>query len=428
MKPIAIAEGIEGLFIKNDRFSTTHISINLYVPLDKKSLAHNALLPYVLSSCCAEYPDFTALNLKICQLYGADIGGVADKSGDTQVLRFFSFTIDDELTEEDNSVVLDSFELLCKMIFEPSVQKGGFKTEDLQRERRLTLEKIEGLINEKRSYAINKTIFEMYKDEAFGQFKTGSKEDVLAISETSLFTAWKELLSVAKVRVQVIGKKLPNGLFENLAKRFEKCGRKPLEVAPAVPKKVCNKVNRIDEVMEVAQGKLVMGFTTPFTGSDTETAFLSVFSDLLGGGPYSKLFKNVREKLSLCYYCAARSNRAKGYLMVDSGVEAENAVKAEKEILKQIEDIKAGNFENEDLAASIRSIKDSLKGLNDSQAALDGWYSLKAVGEPTSPEEFITALENVTREDIIKAAGLYTLDTVFRIVPKGKEEVMAYED
>ena len=114
--------------------------------------------------------------------------------------------------------------------------------------------------------------------------------------------------------------------------------------------------------------------------------------------------------------------------MVDSGVEAENAIKAEKEILNQLEDIKAGKFDDQDLAASIRSIKDSLRGLNDSQAALDGWYSLKLSDEPTSPEEFIAALEKVTREDIIKAADLYTLDTVFRIVPKGKEGVMAYED
>ncbi|MBQ4153585.1 MAG: insulinase family protein [Clostridia bacterium] len=428
MKPTAIAPGIDGLFIKNDRFSTTHISINLYIPLNKTTLAHNALLTYVLSSCCAEYPDFTALNLKICQLYGADIGGVADKVGDTQVLRFFSFTVDDELTDQDSSVVLESFELLCKMLFEPSVENEAFKTADLQRERRLTLEKIEGLINEKRSYAINKTIFEMYKNEAFGQFKTGSIEDVCAITEKSLYKAWKELLSSAKVRVQVIGKKLPDGLFENLAERFEGCNRNPMQIVPAVPKNPPQKVNRVDEVMEVAQGKLVMGFTTTFTGNDTETAFLAVFSDLLGGGPYSKLFKNVREKLSLCYYCAARCNRAKGYLMIDSGVEAENAIKAEEEILKQLEDIKSGNFDAEDLAASIRSIKESLRGLNDSQAALDGWYSLKVVGNPTSPEEFIAALEGVTKEDVIRAAGLYTLDTVYRIVPKGKEGVMAYEN
>lgn len=421
MELVNIANGVKGLFIKNDRFSTTHISVNLYLPLKTEDVAVNALLPYILSSCCKEYPDFSALNLKLSSLYGADVGGVADKVGDTQVLRFFSFCIDDEFVPEDLAVVSSACDLLFEMIFEPSAENGAFKTEDLERERRLTLEKIEGLINDKRSYAINKTIFEMYKGEPFGLFKTGSAEDVKKISEKSLYNAWLKVISTAEVRIQVIGKSVPDGLFAALADKLGKFERRPVSILPATPKKASDKVLRIDEPMDVSQGKLVMGFVTSFTGNDKETAFLAVFSDLFGGGPYSKLFKNVREKLSLCYYCAARANRSKGYLLVDSGVEAENAEKAEKEILSQLEDIKSGNFDEDDLAASIRSIKSSLKGLNDSQSALDGWYSLKLVDNPLSPEEFSECLDSVKKEDIIKAANLYTLDTVYRIIPKGKE-------
>ena len=97
MEYIKIADGINGLFINNNRFSTTHISVNLYLPLKKESIAVNALLPYVLSSCCAEYPDFSALNLRLNELYGAEVGGIVDKIGDTQVLKFFSFSVNDEL-------------------------------------------------------------------------------------------------------------------------------------------------------------------------------------------------------------------------------------------------------------------------------------------------------------------------------------------
>lgn len=421
LKLIPIDKGVSGLFIKNDRFSTTHISVNLYLPLKSEDIAVNALLPYVLSSCCAEYPDFSALNLRLCELYGADVGGVADKVGDTQVLRFFSFCINDELVEEDVSVVESACELLFKMIFEPSVENGKFLSEDVKREKRLTLEKIEGIINDKRSYALNKTLFEMYKDQPFGQLKTGSAEAVQAVDGKSLYNAFINVLSKAEVRIQVIGKSLPDHLFETIAEKLKKFKRNPVGIVASVPKKTTDSVVRIDETMDVNQGKLVMGFTTEFTGNDEETAFLAVFADLFGGGPYSKLFKNVREKLSLCYYCAARANRNKGYLLVDSGVETENAEKAEAEIIRQLEDIKAGNFEEDDIKASVRSIKDSLKGLSDSQAALDGWYSLKLYDEPLSPEEFINALEKVKREDIIKAANLYTLDIVYRIIPKGKE-------
>lgn len=421
MKLVPIAKGVNGLFIQNNRFSTTHISVNLYLPLKRETVAVNALLPFVLSSCSAEYPDFSALNLRLNELYGADVGGIADKIGDTQVLRFFSYFIDDEYIPNGDKVADEAVELLISMLFKPSVKNGSFLKADVEREKRLTLEKIAGIVNDKRSYAISRIIAEMYKDEPFGELKTGSAKDVAAITGESLFNAFERVLSSAEVRIQVIGKKLPDRLFERIAEGLKGYERITPAIAPSVPKKPAAEVNRILEEMDVSQGKLVMGFCTDCVGSERETAFLTVFADLFGGGPYSKLFANVREKLSLCYYCAARPNRNKGYILVDCGVESENAEKAENEILNQLNELKNGNFTDEELNFAISSIKDSLACLNDSEASLDGWYAMRPFGEPISPEEFISLIEKVTKEDIIKAAGLYRLDTVYKIMPQGKK-------
>ncbi len=418
MKIYPLGDGVEGLFIQNERFSTTRISINLYIPLKKEKVAAFALLPYILSSCSADYPDFTALNFELANLYGADVGGVPDKLGDTQILKFFSFCINDDLVPEDFSVVRSATDLLLKMIFEPSTENEAFKPYDLEREKRLTIEKIEGLINEKRSYAIAKTLLEMYKDDEFGCLKCGSIEDVTAITEASLYKAWKEALSTATIRVQVIGKALPEGLFEAISDKLKDVRRNPISPKAAVPKKKAKEVNFINEYMDVNQGKLVMGFTSDFVGDDKSSAHLTVFADLLGGGPYSKLFKNVREKMSLCYYCAARVDRNKGFLLVDSGVEADKMDKTYREILNQIDSLKKGEFDQEELEASKRSIKDTLLGLSDSIAALDGFYSSRFLGDPTSPEELIKAIEMVSKEDVIAAANLYTLDTVYKLMPK----------
>ena len=422
MKYINIADGVKGLFVENKRFSTTHISVNLYLPLKKETVAVNALLPYLLSSCCKEYPDFSALNLRLSELYGADVGGIVDKIGDTQVLKFFSFCIEDEFVPDALPVAEQACDLLFSMIFEPSLEGHSFFDKDVERERRLTLEKIAGIINDKRTYAISRIIGEMYKDEAFGQLKTGSYEDVAAITGEALYNAWQEVISSAEIRIQVIGKKLPDGLFELLNQKLKGFNRKVVELKPTKPKKVGDTVNRICEKMDVSQGKLVMGFCTEQIGTDADTAFLAVFADLFGGGPYSKLFANVREKYSLCYYCAARPNRTKGYLLVDCGVEPGNAERAEKEILNQLEDIKKGDLSAEDLAASVRSIKDSLICLNDSQAALDNWYSMRLGDTPVSPEEYVLAVEAVTLEDVIKASKTDVLDTVYKIMPKEKGE------
>ena len=421
MNLVPIAEGVNGLFIKNDRFSTTHISVNLYLPLEQRTIAVNALLPFVLSSCSAEYPDFSALNLRLNELYGAEVGGIADKIGDTQVLRFFSYFIDDEYIPNGEKVADEAVELLISMLFKPSVKGVGFLKADVEREKRLTLEKIAGIINDKRSYAISRIIAEMYKGEPFGELKTGSAEDVLKITGESLYSAYQNVLSSAEVRIQVIGKKLPDRLFERIANGLKGYERIKPTIYPSVPKKLTQKINRVLEEMDVSQGKLVMGFCTDFVGDEKQTAFLTVFADLFGGGPYSKLFANVREKLSLCYYCAARPNRNKGYLLVDCGVESENAQKAETEILNQLNELKLGKFTNEELQFAISSIKDSLACLNDSQSSLDGWYAMRPFGEPISPEEYIKLIENVTKEDIIKAADLYRLDTVYQIMPQDKK-------
>ena len=422
MKYIDIADGVKGLFIENNRFSTTHISVNLYLPLKSETVAVNALLPYVLSSCCKDYPDFSALNLRLSELYGADVGGIADKIGDTQVLKFFSFSVEDELIPDAIKLTDEACSLLFSMIFEPSVKDGRFLDADVEREKRLTLEKIAGIINDKRTYAISRITAQMYKDEAFGQLKTGSYDAVSKITGEDLFAAWQKVIKSAQIRIQVVGKKLPDGLFESLAVRLKSFERKPLEINATIPKAPNSEVSRIEEKMDVAQGKLVMGFCTDLVGNDKDTAFLAVFADLFGGGPYSKLFKNVREKYSLCYYCAARPNRTKGYLLVDSGVEPENAERAEKEILNQLEDIKKGDISAEDLAASIRSIKDSLICLNDSQSALDNWYSMRLGDTPVSPKDYISAIEAVTLEDVIRAAEMYTLDTVYKIMPRGESK------
>lgn len=421
MNYINIADGVKGLFIENNRFSTTHISVNLYLPLKNETIAVNALLPYVLSSCCKEYPDFSTLNLRLCELYGADVGGVADKLGDMQLLKFFSFCVEDEAVPDAISVTEQACDLLFSMIFEPSIENESFFDADVERERRLTLEKIAGIINDKRSYAISRIIQEMYKGEAFGQLKTGSYEAVSQIDGKALYKAWLEAISTAEITIQVIGKKLPEGLFERLAAKLSGFERRPIKTKLATPKKPNAEVCRITENMDVSQGKLVMGFCTDLVGSDKETAFLAVFADLFGGGPYSKLFKNVREKLSLCYYCAARPNRSKGYLLVDCGVEPNNAERAEAEILNQLEEIKKGDLTAEDLEASIRSLKDSLICLNDSQAALDNWYSMRFSDNPVSPEDYISIIESVTLDDVIKASKLYTLDFVYKIMPQQKE-------
>ncbi|MBQ6885315.1 MAG: insulinase family protein [Clostridia bacterium] len=416
-----LSNGAEGVFIKNDRFNTTSISFNFYVPLQKETAAEYALLPFVMTTCSKDYPDFSALNFKLAKLYGANLSASAEKVGDFQMLKIAISTIDDRFALDNESLCDSATELLTQLIFEPKAENGAFCEEDVAREKRKAIEHIRGDLAQKRIYAKKRLIEEMYKGEAYGVAKCGTEEDVEKITGQSLFAAWQKLLSTAFLRVNVISRSMPQGLFDKISEKFESITRENIvDCTYSAPTKAIDKPNTVIEQMDIAQGKLCMGFSSELYGEDA--AALTVMCDIFGGGPYSRLFTNVREKYSLCYYCASGAVKSKGLITVDSGIEKENATKAEKEILNQLDIMKQNLFTDEEFQSSIKSITDSFKSYNDSQGLLDAWYSLKIVKDKLiSPEEAVQEILNVTRNDVVYTARGVKLHTVYKLLPNDKE-------
>ena len=416
-----LAEGVEGLFVKNDRFNTTLISYNFYLPLKKETVASYALLPFILTSCGKDYPDFSKLNLKLAKLYGARLNASAEKYGDYQLLRMTISVINDRFSLDGESLVKSASQLLLNLIFSPNTNDSGFLTEDLEREKRKAIEHIKGEISEKRIYAKKRLIEEMYENSAYGIPKCGTVEDVEAITETSLYDAWIRMLQTAFVRVQVVGSAVPTGLFEDITEKFSATHRKNItDCKISEPTEKRNTVKRVTDNMDVTQGKLCLGFSAEMCGNDDTTLPLMVMTDIFGGGPYSRLFSNVREKMSLCYYCSASAVRQKGLITVESGIETENAEKAEKEVLNQLETVRKGEFSDFEFRSSIKSISDSLNSYNDSQNSIDLWYAIKINNDFVySPEDIAEKLKNITREDVVNTAKGVTLNTVYKLLPEG---------
>ncbi len=419
-KIIALNEGVEGLFIQNNRFNTTSVSFNFYLPMKKESVANNALLPFILTSCSKDYPDFSALNLKLNKLYGARLDASCEKYGDCQLLRMTISVIDDKFSFDSDSLVLQASELLLNLVFNPNVENGEFCENDVAREKRKAIEHINGEIAEKRIYAKNRMLSEMFQGTAYGIPKCGTVDDVVAITPKTLYEAWENMLQTAFVRVHVVGAAIPQRFFENIKEKFETVTRHDItDCTICQPAQKAKKVNTVFEKMDVKQGKIVMGFSSDIYGDDDISLPLLVMCDIFGGGPYSRLFTNVREKMSLCYYCSASSVRYKGLLTVDSGVETENAQKAIDEILNQLEIMKKGEFSDDEFAASIKSICDSMKTYYDSQNSLDLWYALKVNNNNLySPQDIIEKIKTITKQDVIYAANGVNLHTVYKLLPK----------
>ena len=420
VKITPLSNGAEGLFVKNDRFNTTLVSFNFYMPLTRKHAAEYALLPFVLTTCSKDYPDFSKLNFKLSKLYGAELSASAEKVGDYQLLKIAVSVIDDKYTLDNESLCDSAMQLLTQLVFEPKIYNNSFYEEDIAREKRKAVEHIKGELSEKRIYAKNRLIEEMYKNDPYGTPKCGTVSDVEKITGESLYNAWRDVLSHAFLRVNVVSRAMPQGLFDGISQKMQNIDRENItDCRASRPTEKADKTNTVTEKMDITQGKLCLGFSSDMYGDDKTTAPLTVMCDIFGGGPYSKLFNNVREKMSLCYYCSAATVKSKGLITVSSGVESENAEKALSAIVDQLDAIKRGEFDDSEFDSSIKNITDSLKSYNDSQGLIDLWYSLKISGDkPLSPEDTIELIANVTRDDVINAAKGVSLHTVYKLLPK----------
>lgn len=414
-----LADGVEGCFIENDRFNTTLISFNFYLPLRSEDYAANALLPYVLSSCCDEYKSFRELNLELGNIYGATLTAGSTKLADYQRISLSVSVINDEYSLDGDKILNRAATLLANLIFAPSLDGEAFFATDVEREKAQMLDRISGEINNKRSYARAKTVSAMFGDAPYGIPRFGTKEDMQNVDGKMLFLAWQKMLRESFIRVNIVGKSLPDGVFSAIEKAFNGFNRNNITSFNGLNYPTFTKCGRIEERMDITQGKLVMGFTLGGVYAESETAATTVMCDIFGGGPYSRLFSFVREKLNLCYYCAASAVKNKGYMLVDSGIEAENADKAEKEIFKQLDVIKNGKFTNDEFNASIRNICDSVKSVEDSQEAQNNFYAARVFDSSVpDPETFIKLVSSVTREDVINAAKNVELHTVYTLLPQ----------
>lgn len=417
-----LSPGVYFSSVDDGRFKTGRISVTMLVPLKKETAARNALLPQVLTRSCKKYPDFLSLNKRLNSLYGASVAGYCRKFGEAQALTLSIAGLDDRFTIDKEWVSAELTELLCAMLFEPKFEEGAFCKQDVEQERRQLLDAIDAEYNEKRVYAVNRCIEIMCKGEAFGIRRYGSREAVEKLSPRDVYGAWEDVLKTARVEVMMIGSSDKTAAVETFRTAFEKINRRPSEIKTEVVRGA-DSVTRQTEELDVAQSKLVMAFRTGIAEPDGDVMAQRLMSAVLGGTPNSKFFLNVREKYSLCYYCAARYDRNKGILTVDSGVETQNIEKAEKEILNQIHALQNGELSDFEMDSTKLSITNSFNSMSDTVGGTEAWYISQLLDkEQLTPEEASKRVMDVSAQQVIDAAKKLMLDTVYVLRPNGNGE------
>lgn len=416
IEQLTLCEGVNFRSIRDTRFKTMRIAVNFMLPIDQSTAAPNALLPFLLSRASREYPDYTKLGERLAELYGAALNADVHKLGETQVLAISAVGLADRYALEGESVSLELAKLLCSIVFDPPFVDGLFPQDGFDQEKRQTVEMIDSEFSDKRLYAKHRCEQVMCKDEAFGISRYGSREAILALDRPELTDTWQRILRTARVEVMVLGDCDPKAVREGFQAAFSKLQRGSVVSCGTEIIREVGEIKDVTEKMSIAQSKLVLGFRASAAEPVDDIAPTRLMTAMFGGTPHSKLFLNVREKLSLCYYCSARYDWNKGIILVESGVETENIDKAKAEILLQLDEMKKGNFDDEEMKAAKLSLSNNFRTIGDYLGGLENWYiSQTFCKKIQTPEQAAEEIDTITRQQVIEAAGKVVLDTVYRL-------------
>lgn len=415
--------GVHFQAIHTEKFKSAYLSVTFMAPLNKDTAAVNALLPYVLRRGSCRHESMEAISAALDELYGGAIEPVVRKKGETQCVGFVASFLDDAFALEGENILEPAAQLLGELLLQPRLEDGRFCREYVAGEKANLIDRIRGQINDKRTYASLRLKQLMCQDEAYGVDVWGEEQSAAAITDEQLWQQYQQLLATCEVEVYYCGSAQPEraqaALKQALAAlpRSEELQALECEIrltASAEPQIV-------EEAMDVSQGKLAMGFRTGgMTVWEEDYPALLMLNAVFGGTSLSKLFMNVREKLSLCYYASSALEKMKGILWVSSGIEFEKYEQARDEILAQLEAVRRGEIEPWELEGARRTLMTAYMTALDSQSRQeDFWLGQSAAGLEECPEALAERIEGVTLEQVVAAAQKLELDTIYFL--KGKE-------
>ncbi len=417
----SLTDGADFHFLKADKFKTNLLSLYIKIPVTRENITISALLPNVLRRGSENYPSLSALSKKCEELYGASLYAGLKKRGDFACLYFSLEFVSGEYINEDTLSEAVSF--LKEVVYNPKKENGVFYSKFVDSEKLNLLDDIRGLINDKKQYADIRVKEICFKGSAYGIPPFGFEEDVAPITPESLYEYYKEVLKKSKIDIFLSGS-FDEASAEKLIKgEFSECitSRTPKKLDTAPAKRISGSdVKRVTERMDVTQSKLCMAIFTNTEPFSSDYYASALFSCIYGGSPFSKLFNNVREKLSLAYYVSSRIDRKKACMFISSGIENDKFEKAYNEIMLWLDKMKNGEFTDEEILSAKKYLETNIKSLSDSLRAYEDYISLSILDgrEPETPDELIKKYALVTRDEIINAAKKTELDTVYLLTGK----------
>lgn len=414
-----LSDGIFFSRITDGRFKTNRISITFYNEFIEGRRSDYAILPYILTDSCRNYPNLTRLTERYSDLYGASVSDNLGCSWDRRSMTFTISSIDDRYTLDGEKLEEQCCNLLLDCLLDPVTDNGAFPADSVEIMKQELIDAIESVKGDPRSYAAQQGAIAAFEGEPCGLPVNGTAEQARAITPQSAYSAYRDMLEHSRIEIFCSGCSDFSVSERIFAQRLETVQRSGVCELSPTPSPLKDVICRKSEKFGTQQAILRMYFKAPQLTDRYAGAILSM---ILGGMTTSRFFTNIREKQSLCYYCSCFSNRFKKTVTVYSGVDPANVAKTEHAVMSEFMNVCMRGITEEELEHAKLELAESARAVYDSPSALSSWYSSQVTDpEILTPEQFAEGARKVTARQVMEAARIYALDTVFTLSPEEVE-------
>ena len=415
-----IKDGVTLHLIINENFKTDFSVVFISIPLEKENITKNALIPAIIKNGSKKYNNYQLINEELEMLYGASFDCGLDKTGDNLVLKFYIESINDNFLPEKNENLEKVLNLLLEIVFNPLVENESFKNQYVELEKRNLELLINSVRDDKDIYSYEKCINIMYKNSGYGLSKYGNIEDLKNINSEKLYERYKEIISNGKIDIIVSGEykkeKIEqqvkeNEFIKNLNPRQDNLNINNFKTE--IKEKV-KQPQIVKEEMDVTQGKLVIGLDI-LPNNLGDFRFIAImYNAIFGNGVNSKLFQIVREKESLAYTAKSEYVVQKNNIFIRCGIECEKYDKTVELIKELLEQMKKGEFTEEDILKTKEYITSGIDSINEEQDTQILYLFGQELSKlPLKTEEYKEKIKAVTKEEIVEFANNIELNTIY---------------
>lgn len=418
-----LGEGITLHVLPTTKFKTTSVYVYLHLPLQRETVTWNALLPMVMGRGTTSYPTTPELVRHLDGLYGAALGYDVARRGEIQSMLFRLDIPGEAYLPGEKGLLERGIATLSEVLLMPATEGNGarFKPDFVAQEKKNLRERIEGLINDKRRYALNRCREIMCAGEPYELYYLGKKEDLDGIDPENLISRWRRGLIEAAIDIFVVGHVDADTVHRLVARHlvFPPGPSRPLPMTTV--KRRAGERQTVKEAQPVNQGVLAIGFRTGTVAADEDYFPMLVANGILGAFPHSKLFMNVREKNSLAYYAYSAVESLKGVGFIYAGIEFANYEKALEISLQQLEDLQQGKISQSEMEATIKAlVNDALAAPDSAGRMVEEQVNGILSGRTYTTEERVAGYQAVTPEQVAEAARKFQVETVYFLTKEGE--------